>query len=78
MKAKKQKVVATPVQTQEEVKNYVVNCPKCGAALNMKTGGVAYMCPVCNTLLRIRKGEKMVKDVSSYPTSEAYVTTYEN
>lgn len=63
MKSKK-KVAVMPVQTQEEVKNYVVNCPKCGAALQMKTGDVAYLCPVCNTLLRIRKGEKLVKDVS--------------
>ena len=78
MKAKKQKIAVAPVPTQEEVKNYVVNCPKCGAALHMKAGGVVYMCPVCNMLLRIRKKEKLVKDISSYPVSEAYVSTYEN
>ncbi|MBO5412123.1 MAG: hypothetical protein J6A38_03495 [Clostridia bacterium] len=77
MKSKK-KVAVMPVQTQEEVKNYVVNCPKCGAALQMKTGGVAYLCPVCNTLLRIRKGEKLVKDVSSQLVAETYVSTYED
>ena len=77
MKSKK-KVAVMPVQTHEEVKKYVVNCPKWGAALQMKTGGVAYLCPVCNTLLRIRKGEKLVKDVSSQLVAETYVSTYED
>ncbi len=84
MKDKKKKNVqpVAPVQqpveqpTQEvvqEVKKYMVNCPKCGAALNVKEGSIAYMCPVCSNLFRMRKGEKMVKDISRRTVGEAYV-----
>lgn len=66
MKAKKQAVAqeqpvldAIPV----EPKTWMVNCPKCGASLNLKEGGYAYMCPVCNTLLRIKTGARLVKQV---------------
>ena len=56
-------VEAIPVQ---EPKDYVVNCPKCGAALKIKDGGsFAYMCPVCNTLLRVKTGVKYIKDVDT-------------
>lgn len=54
-------VEATPVQ---EPKTWIVNCPKCGAALSMKDGGCAYMCPVCKTLLRVKTGARLVKDVT--------------
>lgn len=56
-----------------EGKKYVVQCPRCSAKLNVKNNGVAYMCPVCNTLFRMRTGTKMVKDVSPVIVSEAYV-----
>lgn len=58
---------------KEEVKQYVVNCYRCGAALHVKAGNVVYMCPVCNNLFRVRLGEKLVKDVSKTTISEAYV-----
>jgi Zn finger protein HypA/HybF involved in hydrogenase expression len=57
----------------EEVKKYVVNCYRCGAALNVTAGNMVYMCPVCNNLFRLRKGEKLVKDVSRTVVAEAYV-----
>lgn len=62
-------VYATPV----EAKKFVVSCPRCGANLSVKDGGVAYMCPVCNNLFRMRTGAKMVKDVTRVIVSEAYV-----
>lgn len=62
-----------PVAQPVEPKTYVVNCPKCGAALNVKAGGFAYMCPVCSNLFRVRVGEKLVKDVSRVTMMEAYV-----
>lgn len=57
----------------EEVKKYVVNCYRCGAALNVRAGNMVYMCPVCNNLFRVRLGEKLVKDISRTVVSEAYV-----
>ena len=57
----------------EEVKKHVVNCYRCGAALNVQSGNVVYMCPVCNNLFRVRIGEKIVKDISRVTVSEAYV-----
>ncbi|MBP3433678.1 MAG: hypothetical protein J6K50_00255 [Clostridia bacterium] len=67
MKAKKnnapaqEPVVAMPVNTQQE---WVINCNRCGAALNVKNDGNAYICPVCNTLFRIHTGTRIVKDLS--------------
>jgi predicted RNA-binding Zn-ribbon protein involved in translation (DUF1610 family) len=52
-------VVAKPLKT------WVVNCSKCGAALNLKEGGQAYICPVCRTLLRVKTGVKLVKDLGA-------------
>ncbi len=57
----------------EEVKKYIVNCYRCGAALHVKAGNMVYMCPVCNNLFRVRVGEKLVKDISRKIVSEAYV-----
>ena len=59
-----------------EAKTYVVNCHRCGAALNVQQIGVAYMCPVCNNLFRVRIGEKLVKDVSRVTVAEAYVNVH--
>ena len=88
-KNKKEKVVATqPAVTEpvteviqnapvaEEAKKYVVNCHRCGAALHVQQVGVAYMCPVCNNLFRVRVGEKLVKDVSRVTVAEAYVNVH--
>ena len=67
MKAKKKEVVQqeTPVMDAipVEPKTWMVNCPKCGASLNVKEGGYAYMCPVCNTLLRMKTGARLVKNL---------------
>ncbi len=69
-------VTETPAEKPvmaEEVKKYVVNCYRCGAALHVKSGNMVYMCPVCNNLFRVRLGEKLVKDISRKIVSEAYV-----
>ena len=63
-RAKDEILVQTEVEPVREPKNWVVNCPKCGAALNLKEGGTAYLCPVCNTVLRVKSGVRLVKDVS--------------
>lgn len=71
MKAKKNKKLAkepvAPVMeaiaVKEEPKTWVINCPKCGAALSVKEGGYAYMCPVCSTLLRMKTSARLVKDL---------------
>lgn len=87
MKAKKQKkcvveqaAVQPPVQEAVPVKEpkvWVVNCPKCGAALNLKEGGFAYMCPVCNNLLRIKTGARLVKNLDC-GNNNLHVTLTEN
>ena len=77
MKAKKKEVLQQEAPVMEaipvEPKTWMVNCPKCGASLNVKEGGYAYMCPVCNNLFRVRKCEKLVKDVTRNIVAEAYV-----
>ena len=73
--------VEAPVENAvvaEEVKKYVVNCYRCGAALNVTAGNMVYMCPVCNNLFRVRLGEKLVKDISRVTVSEAYVNVTKN
>lgn len=64
--------VAEVKPVAEEVKKYIVNCYRCGAALNVKSGNMVYMCPVCNNLFRVRLGEKLVKDISRAPAVDAY------
>lgn len=59
---------AAPAQTK-----YMVNCHRCGAALHVDIGNMVYMCPVCNNLFRVRKCEKLVKDVTRVVVAEAYV-----
>lgn len=63
-KRAKEEVVEVAVAPQREPKNWVVNCPKCGASLNLKEGGTAYLCPVCNSVLRVKSGVRLVKDVT--------------
>ncbi len=63
-KRAQEEVVEVEVAPQREPKNWVVNCPKCGAALNLKEGGTAYLCPVCNSVLRVKSGVRLVKDVT--------------
>lgn len=59
-----------------EVKKWVVNCHRCGAALHVQEGNMVYMCPVCNNLFRVRKCEKLVKDVTRTVVAEAYVNVH--
>ncbi len=67
MKAKK-----TPEQQQQPLmmpvvapkQDWVINCNKCGAALNVKNDGNAYICPVCGALLRIQTGTRIVKEIA--------------
>ena len=59
----KNEVLSETAETVE-VKTYVLNCKTCGAALRVKDGVGAYMCPVCNKLFTLRKSEKLVKEVS--------------
>ncbi len=70
MKAKKENVnvqepvmEAIPVNVADQPKEWVVNCSKCGAALNVKNGKTAYICPVCGSLMRMRTGTRIVKDI---------------
>lgn len=65
--------VADAVVAEAVEKKWVVNCHRCGAALHVKEGNNVYMCPVCNNLFRVRKGEKLVKDVTRVTVAEAYV-----
>ena len=66
------KVMNEEVVATEETK-VVVNCPKCSAALKVSQGSYAYMCPVCSGLFRVRKCERIVKDVSRETMMEAFV-----
>lgn len=67
-------VEAVPVR---EPKTWIVNCPKCGASLSMKEGGCAYMCPVCKTLLRVKTGARLVKNLDE-GNKKLHVTLTEN
>ena len=53
---------AVPVNVVQQ-KDFVINCSKCGAALNVKSGKTAYICPVCGALFRLRMGTRIVKDI---------------
>ena len=74
-KCKKAEAQNTTVLEAQPVvlREFTVSCPRCGAALKVKDGGVAYMCPVCHNLFRMHTGAKLVKDVTRVIVSEAYV-----
>lgn len=67
MKATKKEILQQEAPVMEaipvEPKTWMVNCPKCGASLNVKEGGYAYMCPVCKTLLRMKTGARLIKNL---------------
>ena len=65
--------VETPVEAPAEPKKWVVNCHRCGASVYVTIGDMVYMCPVCNNLFRVRKCEKLVKDITRDIVAEAYV-----
>lgn len=58
--AMQETMAAEPALQQE----WVINCGKCGAALKVKNGGSAYICPVCNSLLRVQTGTRIVKEIT--------------
>lgn len=60
----------------DNVPKWIVNCHRCGAALHVQEGNMVYMCPVCNNLFRVRKCEKLVKDVTRVVVAEAYVNVH--
>ena len=63
------------VAQQVAEKKHIVKCPRCGAQLYVKDNrSVAYMCPVCSNLFRMRVGTKKVKDVSRVTLSETYTS----
>ena len=61
---------------ETNVPRWIVNCHRCGASLHVQEGNMVYMCPVCNNLFRVRKCEKLVKDVSRVVVAEAYVNVH--
>ena len=65
-----------PVEAPVEPKKWVVNCHRCGASLYVTFGDMVYMCPVCNNLFRVRRCEKLVKDVTRNIVAEAYVNVH--
>ncbi len=81
-KRKEKKVAPVPapapqaVETAEVVveKKHMVNCPKCSTLLSVKEGNFAHLCPVCSSMFRIRKGQKLVKDITRKTMVEAFVT----
>ena len=59
---KKQAMPETAEVIEEQ--EWVINCGKCGAALKVKHGGNAYLCPVCSSLLRVQTGTRIVKEIT--------------
>jgi DNA-directed RNA polymerase subunit M/transcription elongation factor TFIIS len=51
-------------------KIYIVNCPKCGAALKVKDGAAVYACGACNYLFQIRKVQQNVTEEKDAPQEE--------
>lgn len=68
--------VEAPVEAPVEPKKWIVNCHRCGASVYVYVGDMVYMCPVCNNLFRVRKCEKLVKDITRNIVAEAYVNVH--
>ncbi|MBE5739775.1 MAG: hypothetical protein E7349_02835 [Clostridiales bacterium] len=49
-------------EEKSERKVFIVNCNKCGAALKVKDGALAYICGACSHVFQIRKIEKIITD----------------
>ena len=68
-------------------RSWNVNCPKCGATLKLKEDGTAYLCPVCTSVLRVKTGARLVKNLNydakqlhinvTYPAAQ-YITMKAN
>ena len=61
-----------------EEKIYELSCCKCGVGLKVKGGQSVYMCPNCGELFRVRRTERLVKDITTETVAEAYVTVNKN
>ncbi len=55
---------APPAEIVRE-KQFVVNCPRCGAAVKVSGTASAYLCGACRQIFRVRIEAKMVKDLSA-------------
>ncbi len=51
-------------------KQFVVNCPRCGAAVKVSGTAPAYLCGACRQLFRVRIEAKMVKDLTAEDLSD--------
>ena len=56
-------VAPAPVVANQP-RSWNVNCPKCGATLKLKEDGTAYLCPVCTSVLRVKTGARLVKNLN--------------
>ena len=56
-----------------EVRSWNVNCPKCGATLKLKEDDTAYLCPVCTSVLRVKTGARLVKNLN-YENKQLHLT----
>lgn len=57
-----------PSAPPEEIvreKQFVVNCPRCGAAVKVSGTASAYLCGACRQIFRVRIEAKMVKDLNA-------------
>jgi Zn finger protein HypA/HybF involved in hydrogenase expression len=64
-KCKKNNQVVAPVPPVElEARSWNVNCPKCGTTLKLKESDTAYLCPVCSSVLRVKTGARLVKNLN--------------
>ena len=60
---------APPAEIVRE-KQFVVNCPRCGAAVKVSGTAPAYLCGGCRQIFRVRIEAKMVKDLSAEDLEE--------
>ena len=64
-----EKPAAPPAEIVRE-KQFVVNCPRCGAAVKVSGSAPAYLCGGCRQIFRVRIEAKMVKDLSAQDLQE--------
>lgn len=73
-KCKKNNEMITPMPPVErEPRTWNVNCPKCGATLKLKEEDTAYLCPVCSSVLRVKTGARLVKNLD-YGTKQMHIS----
>lgn len=46
-------------------KEFVVNCPRCGAAVKVSGTASAYICGACSQVFRVRVEARMVKELTA-------------